>query len=135
MGNELKTHYGPTPEDSDPGKRWHYYCGGEVWWLKSGGPDSSGADICLKCGAQSDIPYDDVEGAVMHLEDVRVKLADPQHHDVFTGDQIRALVWIIDHSIGLGIADDPEGLRGYLEVRAPFLEAKRAQNAARAARG
>ena len=40
-------HYGPTATDPDPGKRWHYGCGGEVMWIKPGG------DIC-DCGQQWD---------------------------------------------------------------------------------
>lgn len=43
----LATHYGPTPTDPDPGKLWHYGCGGEVWWLEGG-------EICNGCGAQAD---------------------------------------------------------------------------------
>jgi hypothetical protein len=41
-------HYGPTEADSDPGKRWHYECGGEVMFFDDG-------DIC-DCGKQWERP-------------------------------------------------------------------------------
>lgn len=42
---ELRWHYGPTDADPEPGKMWHYDCGGEVWYF-DGGP------ICTKCKQQ-----------------------------------------------------------------------------------
>lgn len=39
-------HYGPTPTDPDPGKMWHYVCGGEVLSL-------DGGYVCA-CGQQWD---------------------------------------------------------------------------------
>lgn len=59
MANGLRWHYGPTDDDPDPGKRWHYDCGGEVWYL-------GGGDICRKCGQQADddaTPSDAPDGA------------------------------------------------------------------------
>lgn len=44
---ELRWHYGPTTDDPDPGKMWHYDCGGEVWYIEDG-------SICCKCGQQED---------------------------------------------------------------------------------
>jgi hypothetical protein len=43
-----------TPDD--PGKRWHYDCGGEVMWI-------DGGEICLKCGDQADEDEDRAEEA------------------------------------------------------------------------
>lgn len=48
----LRWHYGPTTEDPDPGKMWHYECGGEVWSFKEG-------MICRRCGASQDHDEDD----------------------------------------------------------------------------
>ena len=41
-------HYGPTSGDPDPGKMWHYDCGGEVWGFKEG-------YICGKCEKGADL--------------------------------------------------------------------------------
>lgn len=41
----LRWHYGPTKVDPDPGKMWHYNCGGEVWSMDDG-------LICSKCHKQ-----------------------------------------------------------------------------------
>lgn len=43
----LNWHYGPTKSDPDPGKMWHYDCGGEVLYL-------DGGLICALCGQQED---------------------------------------------------------------------------------
>lgn len=32
----LRWHYGPTVNDSDPGKMWCYHCAGEVMWIEGG---------------------------------------------------------------------------------------------------
>lgn len=45
----LDTHMGPTPEDADPGKSWHYGCGGEVLNFKEG-------RACMECGVSEDYP-------------------------------------------------------------------------------
>lgn len=39
---ELRWHYGPTSDDPDPGRMWHYDCGGEVWAFDEG-------LICSEC--------------------------------------------------------------------------------------
>lgn len=46
---ELRSHYGPTDQDPEPGKRWCYDCGHEVYGFKEG-------DICSGCGRQSEEP-------------------------------------------------------------------------------
>lgn len=43
----LNWHYGPTADNPDPGRRWHYDCGGEVMLIDDG-------EICMLCDAQSD---------------------------------------------------------------------------------
>jgi hypothetical protein len=45
----FRTHLGPTDSDPDPGKRWHYDCGGEVLTFKEG-------SICSECNQQGE-PY------------------------------------------------------------------------------
>jgi hypothetical protein len=76
----------------------------------------------------SDIPYDEPEGAVMHLEDVRRELDEIDRGGsrilyYLHEDQARALVWIIDHTAG---CDADEDLVQYLRIRAPYIDAKRA---------
>ncbi len=43
----MSWHHGPTATDPDPGKMWHYKCGGEVLQLEGG-------YVCMACRAQSD---------------------------------------------------------------------------------
>jgi len=43
----LRSHYGPTDTDPDPGKRWCYDCGSEVYGFKEG-------DICSGCERVAD---------------------------------------------------------------------------------
>ena len=45
--SELSYHYGPTATDPEPGKMWHYDCGGEVFFIDDG-------HVCLKCGEQDE---------------------------------------------------------------------------------
>lgn len=42
-------HYGPTADDPDPGRMWHYGCGGEVLFIDDG-------RICVRCDQQEEVP-------------------------------------------------------------------------------
>lgn len=42
----LDYHYGPTADDPDPGKMWHYGCGQEVLFIEDG--------LICGCGAQGE---------------------------------------------------------------------------------
>ena len=44
---EVEWHYEPAAMDPDPGKMWHYGCGGEVSYIDDG-------YICHKCRAQQE---------------------------------------------------------------------------------
>lgn len=41
----LVWHYGPTVEEPDPGRMWHYRCGGEVMVI-------DGGRVCMRCSEQ-----------------------------------------------------------------------------------
>lgn len=51
---EFRWHYGPTAGDPDPGKMWHYDCGGEVYGFEEG-------HVCAVCG-EGDEPPDECDG-------------------------------------------------------------------------
>lgn len=56
---ELRTHYGPTINDPNPGTEWHYDCGGMIYSFREG-------RICSKCGAGED--YDE-PSSTLDIED------------------------------------------------------------------
>lgn len=61
-------HYGPTATDPDPGKMWHYSCGGEVLYLGDG-------YIC-RCGQQWDDGGEPIPDTPLTSTDIH----NPPHH-------------------------------------------------------
>lgn len=51
LAGELRWHYGPTADDADPGKMWHYDCQGEVLII-------DGGYICSRCEQQQDCGFE-----------------------------------------------------------------------------
>jgi hypothetical protein len=76
----------------------------------------------------SEMPYDEPIGAVWHLRDVRNELDRSESKKRnglafhITEEQVRALVWIIDHTTGL---EEDSDLAQYLIHRAPYLDDRR----------